>query len=169
MGALGCGSQMRKPQCEIFLLVQVLPCSAADSHQRCKGFVSGFRVFWSRALAPSFEAELFCMEQTLRGPMSTSVLESLPAAALMSVSFMHSLKQRLGFKFSHLFATQGLQHCGLPSCVNIPPCKLQENNFTRRNRATYPDYSNYQGSGNEGPSLPPQKQKSKREVHYQRS
>lgn len=56
----------------------------------------------------------------------------------------HSLEQRPELAFPPPFAVQGLQHCTLPSWVNIPPCKLQENNLIRRNWATYPDYSNYQ-------------------------
>ena len=148
--ALGCGSQIVNPQCEMFLSVQAFPCSVADSHRRCKCSVSGFRVFWSRAFAPSFEAGLFCMEQTLSRPMNAFVLQSPPAAALMNVLSKHSLEQRreLAFPPPLPFAIQGLQHCGLPSWVNIPPGKLQENNLIRRNWATYPDYSNYQGSGN---------------------
>lgn len=62
------------------------------------------RVFWSKALAPSFEARLFCKEQTLSRPMNVSVLESLPAAALINVLSEQTLEQRLEFGFPLPFA-----------------------------------------------------------------
>lgn len=45
--APGCGSPIMTPQCEMFFSVQVFPCSVADSHQRRKRSISGFRVFCS--------------------------------------------------------------------------------------------------------------------------
>lgn len=67
----------------MLLLVQVFPCAATNSHQSCKYSVSRLKVFWSRGLAPSFEAGLLCVEPTLVRPMNALVPESLPAVALL--------------------------------------------------------------------------------------
>lgn len=115
--APGCGSQIINPQWEMFLSVQVFPCSAADSHQRCKCSVSRLRVIWSRALAPSFEAGLFCVEPTLARHMNAFVLESLPAAALL-IFYTSTDWSRDQLRFHPPFPYSwevSIHPCGLPS------------------------------------------------------
>ena len=118
---------------------------------QCRHFLVLFTIPNEDVNAPSVGsgysgAELLLLPVKLRGPMDVSVPESLEA--LMNVLSKHSLKQRLELWFPPPFAIQGLHRCGLPRGVSIPPCKLQESNFIRRNWATYPHYSNYQGRGN---------------------
>lgn len=112
-------------------------------HQQAQGILE-------QGSSLSFEAGLFCVEPTLVRPLHAFVLESLPAAALLI--FYTSTdwsRDQLRFHPPSPYSWKiSIHPCGLPSWLNIPPCRLQKNNLIRRNRATYSDYSNYQGSAN---------------------